>query len=222
MTKIPVITVDGTTGSGKGTVGLLLAKKLGWHFLDSGAIYRALAWVALQKNIAATDHGALRDLALNLKVEFKVGTNGIWVTYLNSDITQAIRQENCGMLASQIASLAMVREALLICQRNFRQPPGLVADGRDMGTVVFPDAKLKIFLDAEAKIRALRRQKQLQINGIDGNFPRILHDLIARDEKDAQRAIAPLKPASDAVIIDTTHLEIDEVVQKILGKAINN
>jgi len=220
MENIPVITIDGTTGSGKGTVGIGLADKLGWHFLDSGAIYRILALAAQKQGINAHDHQKLHDLARSLKMEFK-GSLGqaTQIIYLNRDITNEIRQEKCGVFASQIAVIPLVREALLERQRNFKEPPGLVADGRDMGTVVFKEAVLKVFLDADPHERVLRRQKQLQKCGANGNFHEILQDLVKRDERDKKREISPLKPAPDAVVIDTTKLSIDEVIQQIFEQA---
>lgn len=220
MKDVPVITIDGTTGSGKGTVGVGVAAKLGWHFLDSGAIYRILALAALEQGINAHEHYKLCDLARNLKIEFKGSlVQTPQIIYLNRDITNEIRQEKCGIFASQIAVIPRVREALLERQRDFREAPGLVADGRDMGTVVFKDAVLKVFLDADPHERARRRQKQLQTYGVNGNFHEILQDLVKRDERDAKREIAPLKPAQGAVIIDTTKLSIDEVIQQILEQA---
>lgn len=220
MENIPVITIDGTTGSGKGSVGIGVAAKLGWHFLDSGAIYRVLAFAALEQGIGAHEQQKLHDLAFNLKPKLKYTlSKSQQVIYLDKDITTAIRQEKCGIFASQIAVIPAVREALLGCQRNFKEHPGLVADGRDMGTVVFKEAILKVFLDADQHERALRRQKQLQKYGVNGNFHEILQDLVARDERDAKREIAPLKPACDAVVIDTTKLSIDEVIQQILQQA---
>ena len=220
MKNIPVITIDGTTGSGKGSVGAGLADKLGWHFLDSGAIYRILALAALKQGLSAHDHQALYDLARNLNVEFKCTLGQPQqVIYLGDDITSAIRQEKCGIFASQIAAIPTVREALLECQRSFKKAPGLIADGRDMGTVVFKEAVLKVFLGADAHERALRRQKQLQKYGVSGSLHEILQDLIERDKRDEKRAIAPLKPADNAVVIDTTKISIDEVMQQILEQA---
>ena len=220
MKEILVITIDGTTGSGKGSVGAKLADILGWHFLDSGAIYRVLALAALEQGFSAHDDQVLHDLARNLNVEFKyISGQPQQVIHLGNDVTTAIRQEKCGIFASQIAVIPVVREALLECQRNFKKLPGLVADGRDMGTVVFPDAILKVFLDADAHERALRRQKQLQKCGVSGRFHEILQDLVKRDQRDEKREVAPLKPADNAVVIDTTKLSIDEVIQQILQQA---
>jgi CMP/dCMP kinase len=215
---IPIITLDGPSGSGKGTVGKLLAKRLGWHFLDSGSIYRILAFAALEKNINSTDKFSLKILAANLNIEFKE-INKIWQIFLSDkDITMAIRSEKCGEMASQIAVLSEVRMALLDIQRNFRQFPGLIADGRDMGTVVFPDAKVKIFLTATPEKRAMRRYKQLQAQNVTADLQEILIEIKKRDARDEKREIAPLKPAKDAAIIDTTDLTIDDVVEKIIDQ----
>jgi cytidylate kinase len=213
---IPVIAIDGPTASGKGTIGRKLAKQLGWNFLDSGAIYRVLALSALNQNVQANDQETLMSIASTLDIEFvfdgteKVISSGF-------DVTNAIRQEGCGVFASQVAVLPKVREALLECQKHFRISPGLVADGRDMGTLVFPDAILKVFLVASVSERAKRRFQQLQEKGISANLHDVELDLVERDARDEKRLIAPLKPAGDAVIIDTTNLNIDEVVKKIIS-----
>lgn len=216
--NIPVITIDGPTASGKGTIGKLLAEKLGWHFLDSGAIYRVFALAALQNGILAKDHDDLENLATNLVFELidKPGQNQ-QVILNGIDVTHAIRQEDCGIFASEIAVLPKVRAALLNCQRRFRVAPGLVADGRDMGTLVFPDATFKIFLTALAKTRAERRFQQLQSVGISANLSLVQLELEERDNRDEKRIIAPLKPAENAVIIDTTYLSIHDVVTKIMA-----
>jgi cytidylate kinase len=214
---IPVITLDGPSGSGKGAVGQLLAKQLGWHFLDSGSIYRVLAFAALEKNISPKDEVLLTTLAINLNIQFKE-INGLERVFLSGhDITMAIRSGKCGEMASMIAVLSTVRVALLQLQRNFRQPPGLIADGRDMGTVVFSDAKIKIFLTATSEKRAERRYKQLQNQAMRLEFQEILAEIKKRDSRDEKRIIAPLKPAKDAIIIDTTDLTIEEVVEKIMA-----
>jgi cytidylate kinase len=209
---IPVITIDGPSGSGKGTIGQLLAKKLGWHFLDSGALYRILALAALKQHIDLTDIKALEQLALNLDVQFANGK----IILMGQDVTKEIRSEECSIAASKIAAEPKVRAALLIRQRAFRQAPGLVADGRDMGTVVFKDAKLKIFLTASQEQRALRRFQQLQEQGINVSLAAVSADLGQRDKRDQERIISPLKPAKDAIIIDTTLLSIDEVLNKVM------
>jgi cytidylate kinase len=211
---IPVITIDGPSGSGKGTVGELLAKRLGWHFLDSGALYRALALTALKRDVDLTDMFSLRELAINLNVEFILDCK---IILMGQDISTEIRSVECGLAASKIAIIPEIRKALLDCQRNFRQAPGLVADGRDMGTVVFPDAQLKIFLKARQEERAKRRYRQLQQQGINVSLHDVFRDLQKRDKRDKLRDVAPLKPAVDAKVIDTTRLTIDEVLRKILG-----
>ncbi len=209
---ISVITIDGPSGSGKGTISQLLAKKLGWHFLDSGALYRILALAALKQHIDLLDAEVLEQLALNLDLQF---TNGK-IILMGQDVTDEIRSEPCSVAASKVAALPKVRKALLKRQRDFRQAPGLVADGRDMGTVVFPDAKLKIFLTASQEQRALRRYRQLQEQGINVSLSDVSDDLSQRDKRDQERTIAPLKPAKDAIIIDTTKLSIDEVLNKVM------
>lgn len=220
MTAIPVITIDGPSGSGKGTIGQLLAKKLGWHFLDSGALYRVLALAAEQQGIAVDAEAMLVNLANHLEVKFQVEQAGTPPRILlsSSDVTQAIRAENCGNLASKIGVLAAVRTALLARQRAFLQLPGLVTDGRDMGSVVFPQAQLKLFLEADLNERALRRQQQLKDQGINVSLGKLYDELAQRDTRDKERVVAPLKPAPDAVIIDTTGLQIDEVLQKALSE----
>ncbi len=210
---IPVITIDGPSGSGKGTVGELLAKKLGWHFLDSGALYRALALTALKQHIDLTDVSALRELAINLDIEFILDCK---IILKGQDVSREIRTEECSLAASKVAVLPEIRKVLLNRQREFRRTPGLVADGRDMGTVVFPEAQLKIFLIADQKERAERRYRQLQQQGINVSLHDVFQDLLNRDKRDELRNVAPLKPASDAKVIDTTKLTIDEVLRKIL------
>lgn len=210
---IPVITIDGPSGSGKGTVGELLAKKLEWHFLDSGALYRALALTALKQRINLTDASSLKELAVNLDIEFILDCK---IILKGQDVSREIRTEKCGLAASKVAVLPEIRKVLLKRQRDFRQKPGLVADGRDMGAVVFPDAQLKIFLTASQKERAERRYRQLQEQGINVSLHDVFQDLLNRDRRDELRNVAPLKPASDAKIIDTTKLSIDKVLRKIL------
>jgi cytidylate kinase len=215
MNQAPVITIDGPSGSGKGTVTVQVAKYLGWHVLDSGAIYRVLALAAEQAGIAPTNEAALSSLALQLQVEFVDGK-----TLLNgASVGRAIRTETVGAYASQIASLEKVRESLLQRQRDFRQLPGLVADGRDMGTVVFTDAPLKIFLTASAEERARRRYLQLKEAGHSVNLPALVEEIRARDERDTNREVAPLKPADDALVLDSTTLTIEQVVERVLAEA---
>ena len=217
MTKnIPVIAVDGPSGVGKGTLCQALANHFDWHLLDSGAIYRVLALSALQQNIALDDTKQLATLALSLPLTFDTNSDDVKVLLDGMDVSREIRTEETGGAASKVASINEVRVALLQRQRDFRQLPGLVADGRDMGTVVFTDAPVKIFLDASAQSRAERRMKQLQDKQIHAKFPEILQEITARDERDRNRAVAPLKPAVDALIIDTTSLSIEDVFNQAI------
>ena len=217
----PVITLDGPSGSGKGTRAGLLAHRLGWNLLDSGAIYRLLAHGAGKAGIDLTDEAALVELAARLDVQFVPGQPGQeQVTLLDGeDVTRAIRTEQAGAGASKVAALPAVRAALLDRQRAFRAAPGLIADGRDMGTVVFPDAPLKIFLTASVEERARRRYLQLKEKGEAVNLAGLFEEIRARDERDTQRATAPLKPADDAQLLDSTELSIEQVLEKILGEA---
>ncbi|UYP28937.1 (d)CMP kinase [Pseudomonas sp. Z8(2022)] len=208
----PVIAVDGPSGSGKGTLCALLARQLGWNLLDSGALYRLLAFAAGNHGIDLTNEEALKQLAAHLDVQFidkRIILEG-------EEVTDAIRNEQVGAGASMVASLPAVRDALLQRQRAFREMPGLVADGRDMGTVVFSDAPLKIFLTASAEERARRRYLQLKAKGDDVNLASLLDEIRARDERDTQRAVAPLKPAADAILLDSTELSIEQVLERIL------
>ncbi len=216
-TNIPIITIDGPSGVGKGTVTLQLAQYLNWHILDSGAIYRVLAYAAQQRQLQTTQVTKLTQLATTLHLQFQQHNDNIDVILSGENVTTALRTEFCGNFASQIATLPAVREALLQRQRNFLQRPGLIADGRDMGTVVFPEATLKIFLTASAKQRAERRYKQLKQKGMSVNISDLINDIAERDERDMQRTVAPLKPALDAQVIDTTTLSIKEVMQQILA-----
>lgn len=215
MQAEPVITIDGPSGAGKGTISSLLAKKLGWHFLDSGAIYRVLAIASVHHQIQAEDEMALLPLAAGLDVNFETTGEGARIILEGEDVTDAIRTEEIGAVASKIASLPTIREALLRRQRAFKQSPGLVADGRDMGTIVFPNAQAKIFLTASAEERALRRFNQLKDKGHDVSMSRLLVDIQARDERDANRSVAPLVPAGDALVLDSTELDIKQVFEKI-------
>ncbi|OCG71313.1 (d)CMP kinase [Gilliamella sp. Fer4-1] len=214
---IPVIAVDGPSGVGKGTLCQALANHFNWHLLDSGAIYRVLALSALEKNIALDDENQLANLALNLPLSFDTSYIEVKVRLNGIDVSKNIRTEQTGGAASKVASLNQVRVALLQRQRDFRQAPGLIADGRDMGTVVFADAPVKIFLDASAQSRAERRMKQLQDKQNHAKFANILQEITARDERDRNRAIAPLKPAVDALIIDTTSLSIQDVFNQSIA-----
>ncbi len=217
---VPVITIDGPSGSGKGTVAALLAGKLGWNFLDSGALYRLLAFAARNHGVDLTNEEALKVLAEHLDVQFGAARDGHGMIIIleGEEVTEAIRNESVGAGASQVAALPVVRTALLQRQKAFREAPGLVADGRDMGTVVFPDAPLKIFLTASAEERARRRYLQLKARGDDVNLASLLEEIRERDERDTQRAVAPLKPAEDAIQLDSTTLSIEEVLQRILSE----
>lgn len=220
ISQIPVVTIDGPSGSGKGTVAALLAAKLGWKFLDSGALYRLLAFAARNHGVDLTNEEALKVLAAHLDVQFDTAGSGqsMRIVLEGEDVTEAIRNEVVGAGASQVAALPAVREALLQRQKAFREAPGLVADGRDMGTVVFPDATLKIFLTASAEERARRRYLQLKAKGDDVNLASLLDEIRARDERDTQRAVAPLKPADDAIQLDSTALSIEQVLGQILSE----
>lgn len=209
----PVITIDGPTASGKGTVSHLVAEHLGWHVLDSGALYRLTALACLRQAVDATHQDHVAQLARQLNVRFNQGQ----CVLDGENVTDALREEQVGLLASQIATYEPVRTALLARQRDFQQPPGLVADGRDMGTVVFPSAPLKIYLVADAQSRAERRYKQLIDKGISANLSELLADLQARDLRDTTRSIAPLKPAKDAITLDSSHLTIEETVNQVLA-----
>ncbi|SFR49833.1 (d)CMP kinase [Thiomicrospira sp. ALE5] len=208
MSKI--ITVDGPSGVGKGTLCQHLCKLTGFHFLDSGAIYRSLAYGAIDQALTENDETKLVELAQTLPVVFK----DTKVFYQEKDISLAIRNEDVAAMASKVAAIAPVRAALLQRQKDFAQRPGLVADGRDMGTVVFPHADLKLFLTASARIRAERRVNQLKNQGLTANIDQIIFDIEARDERDRNRSVAPLVPAEDAFEIDTTSLNIEQVVEK--------
>jgi len=211
-----IITIDGPSGSGKGTVCHILASKLGWNLLDSGALYRILAFAALQENVALDDDSALADLALNLQVAFISNGAGVDTILNEQNVGDKLRTEIVAEAASKVASIQIVRDALLARQKAFYQAPGLIADGRDMGTEVFPDAPVKVFLDASAEERAQRRFNQLQNKGFDVSIAQILSEIKERDHRDRNRAVAPLRPASDAIEIDSTSLTIDEVVDQVL------
>ncbi|KOX64228.1 cytidylate kinase [Pseudomonas psychrophila] len=220
MDSAPVITIDGPSGSGKGTVAGILAKRLGWNLLDSGALYRLLAFAAGNHGVALDNEALLEKLAAHLDVQFVGATDGkpARIILEGDEVTHAIRSEAVAAGASKVAALPAVRDALLQRQRAFQEFPGLVADGRDMGTVVFPDAPLKIFLTASAEERARRRYLQLKAKGDDVSLSGLLDEIRARDERDTQRAIAPLKPAADAIQLDSTELSIEQVLERIMSE----
>ena len=215
MANIPVLTIDGPSGSGKGTIAQLMAKDLGWHYLDSGAIYRVLAQAALKHGVDFADERAVAELAENLDVVFSIQQNDIQVLLEGEDVSTLIRSELAGNAASKVAALPLVRAALLQRQRDFKQLPGLVTDGRDMGTVVFPDASFKVFLNASAQVRAQRRHKQLKEKGIESNLSDLVAEISERDERDSNRTVAPLRPANDALQLDSTRLGIDAVFKQV-------
>ncbi len=215
MTDVSVLTIDGPSGSGKGTLAQRLAAKLGWHYLDSGALYRVLAQAAPQAGIDLADEIALTNLAANLPVTFQVTQDTLTVLLDGQDVSLLIRSEQAGNAASKVAAIPPVRTALLNRQRDFRRAPGLVTDGRDMGTVVFPDAPYKVYLTASAEVRASRRYKQLKEKGIDSNLSDLIAEITERDERDQQREVAPLRPAADAIILDSTALGVDAVFQRV-------
>jgi cytidylate kinase len=215
--SIPVIAIDGPGGSGKGTIAQLLSRKLGWHLLDSGAMYRIVGLAAVKAGIDLDDEAALALLAEQMNVRFCEGQIGEPATVIldNEDISDSVRTEQAGDYASRVAVHGKVRQALVQRQRDFAQAPGLVADGRDMGTVIFADAPLKIYLTASAEARAERRYKQLMKKGESVSLPALLEDVRRRDERDMQRLVAPLKPADDAIQLDSTTMGIEEVLQTV-------
>ena len=214
MSRAPVLAVDGPGGAGKGTLCRRVAEQLGWHLLDSGALYRLVAVAAADAGTPLEDEVGLAALARDLPAHF----TGDRVMLGQQDVTELIRSEAVGDQASRVAALPGVRTALVGLQRGFRRPPGLVADGRDMGTVIFPDAELKVFLTASAEERAMRRYKQLKEKGFDVNLAGLSAEVAARDRRDAERAVAPLRPAPDACVVDSTRLGIDEVVDTVLSQ----
>jgi CMP/dCMP kinase len=214
---VAVITIDGPGGAGKGTVSMRVAEALGWHILDSGSLYRLTALRALNDNVK--DESRIAEIALQLDVMYRPQAQQLQILLDAEDVTDAIRTEKVGSMASVVAAMPGVRDALLERQRAFARAPGLVADGRDMGTVVFPSAALKIFLTASPEERANRRHKQLKDKGIDANLPDLIAELKLRDERDTHRSTAPLKAATDAILIDTTTMDIDTVVNRVLQLA---
>ncbi len=218
--SVPVVTIDGPGGSGKGTISQLLAARLGWHYLDSGALYRVLGLAAQDAAIPLADAPALAGLVNQLSLAFEPQADGSPArVYLNKqDVSARLRTEECGRWASEVAVLPQVRAALLQKQHDFHRPPGLVADGRDMGTTVFPTAQLKIFLTASPEVRAERRYKQLKEKGLNVSLPLLLGEIRARDARDAGREASPLKPAADAEMLDTSSMRITEVVNHILAR----
>lgn len=217
MTKIPVLTIDGPSGSGKGTVSRWVARELGWHFLDSGAIYRCLALAAGERGISLDDEDSLAACALEMKLDFSLDEPPR-VHLEGSDVTDELGLESTANAASKVAQIPKVRAALLDKQRSYRIAPGLVADGRDMGTVVFPDAACKVFLTASPKVRALRRHKQLKAKGIDVNLDDLTSEVEERDRRDRERSTAPLVMAESALLIDSSDLAIPDVIQRILNE----
>jgi len=217
---VPILAIDGPSGSGKGTICRLVAQRLGWHLLDSGALYRLVGLAARNHAISLDDEASLMPLAAHLDVQFEAGEGGAETAVVleGEDVTDQIRTETAGDAASRVAALPGVREALLARQRGFQEPPGLVADGRDMGTVVFPLAPVKIFLTASAEERARRRYKQLKEKGFDVSLSILSEEIAERDRRDAARAVAPLKPADDAFVLDTTGVGIEDVVKQVLER----
>ena len=213
--EVPVITIDGPGGSGKGTIAMRLAEQLGWHFLDSGALYRLVAVAAMDRRMDDGDEEGLAELARGLDVSFGLSDEGMVILLDGNYITGRLRSPEVSSMASRVAAIPAVRAALVHRQRAFRRPPGLVADGRDMGTVIFPDAVLKIFLTASAEARAERRHKQLKEKGENVNLSRLFREIEERDARDRSRAVSPLRPADDAHVIDSTEMTINEVLDAI-------
>ncbi len=221
MTPVPILTVDGPSGSGKGTISRRVASRLGWHLLDSGALYRLVALAGTRAGLGATDEAGHADLASRMQVRFGEDPHGdeqVWLGDPAEDVTRAIRTEEAGQGASRVAAWPSVRAALLQRQQDFARLPGLVADGRDMGTVVFPRAPVKIFLTATAEERARRRHKQLNDKGSGASLAALSLEIAERDRRDSTRAVAPLKPAEDAVILDSTGLSIEAVVERVMAE----
>ncbi len=217
-TSVPVLTIDGPSGSGKGTISRAVAERLGWHYLDSGALYRAVGLASAWEGVDLSDPDAVAACAARTDIRFENDEAGEPRVIVNGkDATHQLRMETAGAAASAIAAYPAVRAVLLKLQHRFRRLPGLVADGRDMGTVVFPDSPFKVFLTASAGERARRRHKQLKDKGVSVNLDSLLHEIAARDERDAGRAVAPLKPAENAVVLDSTGMPITEVIERVLA-----
>jgi len=219
VTEVPVIAIDGPGGAGKGTVARAVAQRLGWHLLDSGSLYRITAFAALRVGVDLADSAAVCAVARDLDVRFADGADGVRVILAGEDVSDAIRSEEAGAAASVVASDPAVREALIARQRAFARPPGLVADGRDMGSVVFCDAKLKVFLTASVAERARRRYKQLKDKGMNVSLPALSRDMEERDRRDSERAVAPLRATEDARVLDTTELDAQQVIEQVVSWA---
>jgi cytidylate kinase len=217
--EVPILTIDGPSGSGKGTISALVAARLGWHLLDSGALYRAVGYAAGMAGLDLSDEAAMTRCAHATRIQFRAGADGgdTRVIVNGHDATDELRTEAAGAAASAIASMPPVREALVALQLGFRRAPGLVADGRDMGTVIFPEAAFKVFLTASAAERAKRRYKQLKEKGLSVTLAGLQREIEARDHRDATRIVAPLRPAADAVQVDTTGMDISQVVAKVFA-----
>jgi cytidylate kinase len=213
--EVPVIAIDGPLGSGKGTIASRLAARLGWHLLDSGVLYRLVAVAAMEAGVGPNDVAGLTAVAQNLDFEFRHENHEIVPLLAGQNVSDLLRTQEVSSMASKVAAIESVRAAIVGRQRSFLRPPGLVADGRDMGTVIFPQARLKIFLTADVETRALRRYKQLKEKGESVNLSRLFREIEARDERDMNRSVAPLRPAGDAVIIDSSDLSINEVLNKV-------
>jgi len=222
VTAVPVIAIDGPSGSGKGTIARRVAEALGWHILDSGALYRIVALAAVEAGKSDADEAELAALAASLDIAFGSLEGEEQIMLAGREVSGLLRTEECGSMASAVAAKPMVRTALLDLQKAFQKAPGLVADGRDMGSVVFPDAGLKVFLTASAQERAKRRYKQLKDKGIDVSLPALSRDIEERDRRDTERLVAPLKPAADARMLDSSNLTVDEVVQTVLDWAVDS
>ena len=215
----PVLTIDGPSGAGKAAVSAAVARRLGWNALDSGAVYRSVALAALERGVSADDEPGLVELTRNVHLVFRAGGDGIAVFLEDREVGDSLRTEEVSVMSSRVAAIPAVRAALLELQRAYRSRPGLVADGRDMGTIVFPDAELKVFLEASVEERAKRRYKQLKEKGESVILSRLFRDMQARDRRDRERSVAPTVPAPDAIVVDSTHLSLDQVIEHVVGLA---